>query len=79
MEVKNHKWIFVFSRHDKITKKDKITSEFALSRDCKKSSIAKALIWKFDKNYDPEPVIQWFEYEDGQVAKISKRNREGLD
>ena len=30
----------VFSRHDKITKKDKITSEFALSRDCKKSSIA---------------------------------------
>ena len=31
----------VFSRHDKITKKDKITSEFALSRDCKKSSIAK--------------------------------------
>ena len=31
----------VFSRHDKVTKKDKITSEFALSRDCKKSSIAK--------------------------------------
>ena len=31
----------VFSRHDKITKKDKITSEFALSRDCKKSPIAK--------------------------------------
>ena len=30
----------VFSRHDKITKKDKITSEFALSRDCKKSPIA---------------------------------------
>ena len=41
VEVNNHKWIFVFSRHDKITKKDKITSEFALSRDCKKSSIAK--------------------------------------
>ena len=34
------KWIFVFSRHDKIAKKDKITSEFALSRDCKKSPIA---------------------------------------
>ena len=31
----------VFSRHDKIKKKDKVTSEFALSRDCKKSSIAK--------------------------------------
>ena len=40
VEDKNHKWIFVFSRHDKITKKDKITSEFALSRDCKKSPIA---------------------------------------
>ena len=30
----------VLSRHDKITKKDKITSEFALSRDCEKSPIA---------------------------------------
>ena len=40
VEVNNHKWIFVFSRHDKITKKDKITSEFALSRDCEKSPIA---------------------------------------
>ena len=45
----------------------------------KKEEIAKALIWKFDKNYDPEPVIQWFQYEDGQVAKISKKNKEGLD
>ena len=45
----------------------------------KKEEIAKALIWKFDQNYDPEPVIQWFQYEDGQVAKISKKNKEGLD
>ena len=42
MKIKSiiKKWIFVFSRHDKIAKKDKITSEFALSRDCKKSPIA---------------------------------------
>ena len=44
-EVQNHKskitnGFLIFSRHNKITKKDKITSEFALSRDCKKSPIA---------------------------------------
>ena len=44
-----------------------------------KEEVAKALIWKFDKNYDREPVIKWFEYEDGQVAKISKKHKEGRD
>ena len=41
--------------------------------------MAKALIWKFDKHYDREPVLKWFEYEDGQVAKISKKHKEGRD
>ena len=37
------------------------------------------MIFKFDLIYDREPVLKWFEFEDGQVAKISKKHSQGLN
>ena len=37
------------------------------------------MIWLFDNTYDNRAVVKWFEFEDGQVAKISDKHEQGLD
>ena len=37
------------------------------------------MIWLFDNTYDNQAVVKWFEFADGQVAKISDKHKQGLD
>ena len=71
-DMKNHtKKIEKYVSRDKVTQNKDIYKILNDRKQKEKEDRAKELIWKFDKNYDPNPVLKWFEYEDGQVAKIS--------